>query len=170
MSEEQKDRFWDALPIPYQTEDGEYDFANPIVVQQHFLRLSKATAIISEKAEQLTKTLSELEDERAEEQYKLGQLRRRLFAANYKLITKSASNEIQDAFILMTARGTDQEDDLLALEERIHELDGEIRRLKPRIERLWTRQKQIQLTIDAGKQYLDYEKKLMHIENNGGRM
>lgn len=165
-----KDKFWDALPIPYQTEDEEYEFANPVVVQQQFLRLSRATAVVCQEAEDVTSEIADLENDKSEVQLELSNLRRQLFAANYKQITKSASSEVQDAFILTTARDCGREEELADLEEMVADLESRIRRLKPVQAKLWNRQNMIKQTFDYGKNYLDFEKVLTKIEHGAGRI
>lgn len=159
------DRFWEALPIPYQEEEEDVQFANPVVVQRHFLRLTRALAQTLGPAEALAEEIATLEGEKAEWQRELARIRRDLLAGSLDRIKKTTL-DMQNAFLLNVARESGREEQLEEAEAEIETREREIARRAPVLEKLRARQKAIEQVMNGGKQYLDMEKLFMKIDHN----
>lgn len=158
-------KFWSSVTIPFQEEDAQFDFANPVIVQRQFLKLSAESAYLAEQAEVLTEQLANITIKKERKERELRNFRRQIFAKHYSSITKSASSELQDAFILNMARKDGREAELLQLEAEIETLEKELEIRKPRIDQYKARMKVIENLLTWGKQYLDYDKLVMRSSN-----
>jgi hypothetical protein len=172
VSEDKKDGFWDVAQIPFNEEADEngFEFINAIDIAERFLEAASWASFLAQKSERLASTLAALETEKIQTERQLARLRREIFSKHYDKITKSASSEVQDAFLLAKAREEEREDDLLELEERIEELLCEIEAVTPTMNKIRGRMKVLERNMEYAKQYLDYEKLEKRISASGNRI
>lgn len=162
-----KDDFWKNLVIPFQEEDEEFQFANPVVVGQYFLKAVGTAAYLGEQAESLTEQVGNLRVQLDRKKRDLSKFRRSVLAAYYKEITKSASSEVQDAFIEKKADEMGRLKEMQDLEEEIENLVRELEIREPRLDQYRTRLKLLENSLNWGKQYLDFEKLMIRSTNYG---
>lgn len=161
------DTFWNDLSIPYQEEDEEFNFANLVIVAQHFLKAVGRAAQLGEQAEVLTEQIATVTVQRDRKDRELKVLRRKILASNYKGMSKSASRDVQEAFILAMAEKDGLLPELEALEAEIERLTREIEAREPRVAEFRNRMKLIETTMGWGKQYLDFEKLVIRSTSYG---
>ena len=168
-TENKRDPFWDGFEIPFQEEAEDFDFINAVVVSKHFIKAISLSAEAAEKAEVLTIEIANKEVELARIERDLALIRRDLLAENYAGITKSASSEIQEAFILKCATGSKHEQTFRSLEKSREEALRFLEIRKPRLEQLRARLKHIENKMNWAQQYLNFEKILMKVTDEGKR-
>jgi hypothetical protein len=167
MATQAQDPFWSDFVIPFQEEEGDFEFANPIQVQRHFLKATAHAAYLAEQAERESEQMANLEVQKARAERELLKLRRALLASAYSGITKSAGTEIQDAYLLKVARDEGREEDMLRWEGEVEDLLRKLEVRRPRLDKLRHRLKLLEKKADWAKQFLDYEKMLQRIESSG---
>ncbi len=162
-----KPEFYDLLSVAINEEDDDFEFANRQVVAEHFLRLQQMAAQVVARATALTAEIATLEVHKKRFARELKQIRRQVLAANYAKITKTATPEIQDAFVFLCLQ---DDPDLLTkfggLEAELEEVTREIESREPRLTEFKDDLKAIERTAEYCKQYLDYEKLDMRINAN----
>ena len=161
------DTFWEDIQIPYQEDNKDFQFTNPVAVSQHFVKSVGRLAQVAEQAEVLTDQIATITVHMERRERDLKMLRRKILAKHYKSITKSAGSEIQEAFVRLKA---EEEGLLSALESIEAEIEKDRRELEiriPRVAKLRSRMKAIETTLIWGKQHLDFEKILMRTQHNG---
>lgn len=159
--------FYRAVRVPFNGEDQEFEFVNQVVVAEHFIRLQDLVAEINERSLDLTNELRNLEVHLKRRTRDLAKVRRTLMARNYSRLTKTADKDVQEAFILMVA---EENPTFLAqmneIESDIEDLTQKIESRKPLIEEFKDKQKLVEKIAEYAKQYLDFRKLEIRIENN----
>jgi hypothetical protein len=161
--------FWDRLVIPFQEEDLEFEFANDITVQRGLLVDQSLAAYIGHMVERLEEELALLEYEKAEKQRELSTLRRAILAENYDKITKTASSEVQEAFIYRCAVNSHKDASLLQIEAEIESLTRRIEIKTPLANKYRGRLKQVDKKSERATNYLNHEGRVMKVSGNAGR-
>jgi chromosome segregation ATPase len=165
------DNFWERYPIPFQDEfGGEYEFANPVVVQQHLIRDIAMTAELTQMAEALIKQIANEEVQMSQAERELGRLRTQILAKYYSEVTKSSSGEIKDAFVLMKAKEDGKDQQIVTLEDTIERHRRALEILNPRLQLITSRLKAIDKKSERATSYLNQERLLMKLEHNNNRM
>lgn len=159
------DTFWEDMVIPFQEEDEEFQFANPVVVSQQFVKAIGTASYLGKQAEILTEQIGNLKVTLDRFKRERDKLRRRILANHYKEITKSASSEIQDAFIYKMAQEDGLSKELLEIEAEIEDLTREIEVREPRVDQYKTRLRLLETSMNWGKQYLDFDKLIIRSTN-----
>lgn len=159
--------YWAKLKLPFQIEDDGFQFTNPVVLATKFVEAAGIAAYLGQETEVLTEQLGNLKITLERKRRELASFRRGILAGNYKKITKSASSEIQEAFIYATAKDAGCLVGLMALEADIEQLLQDIESREPRLAQYKHRFKVLELTMGWGKQYLDFEKLVARIGNPG---
>lgn len=165
---EKEDRFFEEVIVPFNDEDESLEFINPVVVAEHFARITALNARLASQSEGGSSRLAELEADLKRENREIDKLRRKVFADNFNDVTRTAPKEIQDAFILSRA---DQEvlDQLTEHEDNKAYIEDEMDVVKAALDRIRSRMRLIEKTMDWAKQYLDYEKLLTRVEMQRNR-
>jgi DNA repair exonuclease SbcCD ATPase subunit len=158
--------FYDRLAVEINDENDDFEFANRVVVAEHFLRLQGMAAQLTAKSTALTSEVANFDVHLNRKQRELKRLRRSLLARNYSRITKTAKDEVQDAFIIMLAEESNQLEEIHSLEQDIEELTQKIEARTPRLNEFKSDLKAVERTAEYCKQYLDYEKLEMRVNNN----
>jgi hypothetical protein len=150
--------WWDRVALPTNHEDDSFEFVNRVVAAEWFADKTEDIAKLAQLNEAVLKQIKNFKvaQERLRRQVKT--FRRKVLAKHYNQMTKSASPEVQDAFILRCAIEDGEEAELLALEDEIEQLEFEIERRVPFRDMVDTRMKTLQLAMESAKQYLDAEK------------
>lgn len=166
------DKFWDEVVVPFNPdiearEDG-YEFINPVTVAEHFAEITQTTARLAQQYEDGSTRLSELEQKLRWVTGDLNSLRKRILAANFEDVTRTARPEIQDAFILHHAP-QEVADQIEEFEAEIGSLEDEIEVVKAALKKIHNRMKLIEKNMDYAKQYLDHEKLLARVEMQRNR-
>jgi len=167
MAEKERDNFWEWVAIPFNDEDREFEFVNPVELSERFIEATGIAANYGQITEQWTNELNRLDRERSDIARQIAALRRKILAENYAGITKSAGAEIQDAFVLKCAREMGLEDQLLALEKKHEEVQVKIDTLSARLELLRHRLKVLEKSMDWAREYLNFQKLDMRLEAQG---
>lgn len=152
------DAFWETLNIPIQVEDDGFQFVNPVVMAQRFVHAMGQAALLGSQIETLTEQIANLTVNRDRKVRELRKLRREVLANAYTKLTKSAPSEIQEAFVLKAAAEQGRQDEFTALEAEIEYLERELESRTPRIGVYKARLKTLELAMNWGKQYLDFDK------------
>lgn len=152
------DGFWERLNIPYQEDNDDFQFVNPVVVARQFVKAVGEATTLGNMAEVLTEQLANLKVQLDRKERELRSFRREVFSKHYKEITRSAGSEIQDAFLRNKAEEDGRLPELLSLEADIESLRKEIEVREPRVDQYRLRLKMMETIMVWGKQYLDYEK------------
>ncbi len=162
------DTFWAELKIPYQEEDSSFQFANTVVVAQHFLKSVGRAAQLGEQAEDLTRQIANviIQRERKERQLKI--LRRQILAKHYAALAKSAAHEVREAFILAMAKEDDVLTELLAIESSINSFTILLEAMEPQVSQYRARLKMLETTVEWATQYINFEKFMMRAANSHG--
>ena len=158
------DRFWDTVELPHQEEDANYPLVNPVVASEWFAKKTTDIAYYGGLAEILTEQIENLKVHRRRKEVEFAKFRRRILANVYDKITKSADKEIQAAFLLKAAREAGKEAELDQLEEELEQIVRQIEVREPRRDQLYARLKSMKESQDAARQYLDYNKLEMRIQ------
>ena len=165
------DGFWQGMIPPFQEEDIRFQFANPVVLAQTFLKAARAFALHHEQAEVLLKQVGELNVKKARAERRLKAMRREILASNFKGLAKSASEEVRDAYINQAAaqdRDLKKELDLLNLE--IEEYTREIEARTPAIDILKNRIRAAVEMREFVEQYVNADKAYLRASPGvGGR-
>jgi uncharacterized coiled-coil protein SlyX len=152
------DTFWKDFAIPFQVEDDEVSFANPVRVQRSFLEAVSELAYYGEKAERLTEQIAKLEAQRDAIRAGLRRLRREFLASEYSRITKTASSDIQEAFILNVAIQKGRDGELKEIEQTLEQKEEQLRALVPKLRKVEARMKALQRREEWAREYLNFEK------------
>lgn len=160
--------FWNRAFIPVNTENKDYELVNPVVVAERFVEVTHDMAQLAQHAEEGSDAIASLELDLSVNMRKTSKIRKRLLADNYDDVTKTASSEIQEAFILKCARDAGEEvlSTLENLEIERQDLESKISDHKLALEKIKNRMKLIQINMELAKQYLDHEKLLTRVSMN----
>lgn len=161
------EEFWDDMIIPFQTVDKEFQWVNSVVVVRKFITSIGTLSMLGKSMEVLTEQLGSLNVQLEAEQRKLKVLRKEILSRHYKAITKSASSELQDAFIRNKAQEDGVLADLTILETEIERLTVQIARRKPRVAQYQFRIKTLNTSMEWAKQYVDFDKMVTKSEKFG---
>lgn len=162
------DNFWNNFQIPYQEDDPSFQFVNPVAVSQHFIRVIGEQAFLLEQSERLTQQLANVSAQETKQLRRLATLRREVLSRHYGEITKSASSEIQDAFIVSKIRNdVELLDEFESIEDSLVELQDQRIIIQPRLDQLRARMKAIEKKMEWAKQYLDHEKLMVRVAQHG---
>lgn len=156
--------FWDEVTIEFQEEDDGFHFVNPVVMAQYFVKAVGHATQLHRDMEVLKEEVANLTIRKERKQRELAKLRKAIIAANYSESTKSASSEIQDAFVLAKAPSLGKLDELKEIEADIEELIRLIEVREPKIEEIKVRLRALENFTNWGKQYLDFDKLLRRLE------
>jgi hypothetical protein len=165
------DEFWLRVELPFQAEDDEVQFVNPVVAAEWFAQKTQDIAYLNGLAEAIEEEVANLKVHRRRAEHAFAKFRRRLLASNYAGITKSADKEIQAAFLLKIAEQQGKLDELETHEEEIEQIVRMIEVREPRRDQFYARLKAIKDSVESAKQYLDFSKLEMRLAGNtsGGR-
>lgn len=166
--ERERQEFWSSayVPVDEDWEETGTEFVNPVVVADMFALATGMAAKLAQEAEVISEQIANLEFEKAKLMRQLAKIRRTIFADHYNKITKSASAEIQDAFIMAMA-DEGQKKQILALEDEIEDCVQKIGRLTPRLEKIRFRLRTLEKNMEWAKQFLDYDKMQARIHMQG---
>lgn len=159
-----QDTFWDDIQIPINPdwEDNDADFVNPVVVADMFASATGFAATICSDLEALTDKLSKLERQKAKLVKELARIRRDILAEEYKRITKSASPEVQTAFIWSSA-SSKQRTLMRNYEDKLEVIDAHIMSITAERERLNNRLKRLDRNMDFAREYLNFDKHMAKV-------
>lgn len=160
--EAEREEFWRTSCVPYNDEwqENGLDFVNPVTVADQFIKAAAQASRTAYEAEIIAKHVAEWQDMQDAVEHKLLVLRRKILAENYDKITKSATPEIQNAFILKHAGKHATE-----MQEKENELETIVREIgawKPYLAKLDKRLRRLERNMDWATQYLNFDK---HIDN-----
>lgn len=161
----ENDTFWKDFVIPFQEEDGDFQFANPVVVAQYFIRAVGTASFLGHQAEMLTEQIGNLRVKLERAKRDLAKFRRRILSRHYSEITKSASSEIQEAFLHKIIHADGEELEFKRLEDEIEALTKELEIREPRLEQYRARLKVLETSMNWSKQYLDFDKLVIRSTN-----
>lgn len=165
------DLFWDSVELPQQDEDKDFPLVNSVVAAEWFAKKTSDIAYLNGLAEILTEEIENLKVHKRRKETSFARFRRRLLANNYDKITKSADKEIQSAFLLKIAQeDKNEETRLLRFEDELEEVTKQIEVREPRRDQLHARLKALKDSQDAARQYLDFNKLEMRLNQQGGRV
>lgn len=156
--------FWDRMNIEFQEEDDGFQFVNPVVMAQYFVKAVGEATQLYRDMEVLNEEVANLTIRKERKEREIKALRKRIIAANYNQLTKSASSEVHDAFVWAHAATIGKLDELKQLEEDIEVIEKMIEVRKPKIDEVKTRLRAIENFTTWGKQYLDFDKLLRRLE------
>lgn len=162
-----KNVFWNIVELPFQDEDTELQFTNPVVTAEWFAKLTHTIADLGGKAETLEEEIANLKVHLRRAESDLSRFRRTILADSYSKITKSADKIVQDAFVLLMSKELGRDKELSTLENDVEDLRQQIEVREPRKDQLYTRLKILKDSEDAAKQYLDHEKLQMRMTQRG---
>jgi hypothetical protein len=160
-----QDKFWEELVIPFQEEDGNFQYANPVVVGQYFIKAVGVAAFLGQQAETLTEQIGNLRVSLDRKKRDLAKVRRKVLSESYKEVKSSASTEVQDAFVHRKAHDLGFGVELETLENEVEALVRELEIREPRLDQYRSRLKLLELSMNWGKQYLDFEKLVIRSSN-----
>lgn len=152
--------FWDALTIPSQVEADGFEFVNPVVMAQQFVKAVGYAQMIGKELEDLTSEIVKLTIQKERIERDLRRLRVDILSHSYDKVTKSASAEIQDAFVRRQAIVLGRVTELDKLEAALEDLVKKIEDREPERDRRKNQLKILELAMNWGKQYLDFDKLL----------
>lgn len=162
-----KDPFWNEVIIPFQEEDPEFQFANPVIVSEQFIKAVAQGARIGERSEVLVRRLKKLNSIKKDITRDLAKLKQEILAKFYSEVTKTASPDIMAAFIRRKAEEVDREDELAGLLKELDTVDAEIDDVQDQLDILKDRMKFLDKAMDWARQFLDYDKLQQRLEDNG---
>lgn len=165
----QSDEFWKTVELPFQTDDRNFQFVNPVAAAEWFAKKTSDISFLNGMAELLEEEIANLKVHLRRKDEELNKLRRRLLSGAYDKISKSASTEILNAFVLTLAEAGGKGIKLTELEDQKEEIVKSIEVREPRRNQLYARLKAIRDSQDAARQYLDYNKLEQRL-NAGGRV
>lgn len=158
------EKFWEDIKIPFQENDDNFQFVNPVAVAQKFAKASGILSFLSKQAEVLTEQIATYTIRLEEARRKLRGLRREVLSKHYKEISKSAGSEVQEAFIYNKATEDGCVTELLEIEAEIESLTGMIASRQPRLDQFRARQKTLIQNMEWAEQYLNFEKHVTRVE------
>lgn len=161
--------FWTQMPIPFQDEDESYDFANPVVISQDFLRATALAAEIGEKAEVLTEELANLEILKERAIRRRNALIRDIMVNHYDSLSKSARSTVHEAFVYKKAKDEGRLPELCEIDADIEKYTREIEAREPRLSQFKNRLRLIENKMEWAKEYLNYEKHVDRIYKHNTR-
>lgn len=165
------DLFWDSVELPQQDEDKDFPLVNSVVAAEWFAKKTSDIAYLNGLAEILTEEIENLKVHKRRKETTFARFRRRLLADHYDKITKSADKEIQAAFLLKISKESKIDHEaLFKFEDDLEEITKQIEVREPRRDQLHARLKALRDAQDAARQYLDFNKLEMRLNNQGGRV
>lgn len=161
------DNFWKESTIPFQTEEADFQYANPVVVAQKYLWYQAQAAYLGEKAEGLTSDIGSLSIKLEDAEKGRKALRSRLLAQNYKTLTKSASSEVQDAYVLNCAITSGQlvYQEYLDFENTIKIVSKQIAEKQNLLNKYKNRMAHLRISLECATQYLNFEKHITRMDS-----
>lgn len=159
--------FWNDLVIPFQEEDGDFQFANPVVVAQHFIKAVGMAAYIGQQGEDLTADIAQLKLNLTDLEDELRVFRQYIFTTYFKDIPKSGGNEVKDAFVRLKAIDDGSDTVLAILEKGITTIKRTITEKSHKESKFKAQLKLLETTMSWSKQYLDFDKMIMRSEKFG---
>ena len=169
-AQQERAEFWNGIVIPVNEnwrEDGT-NFANPVDVADMFARATGLSTSLAAEAEALTEEIANFEFERDEANIELRKIRRTILADHFSSIKASWNGDVVEAFIL--SMSGDQRDRLLELEKHEEEATRQIRLRKPSLSKLEKRLKSLEKHMEWAKQWLDFDKLMQRITQQGRRI
>ena len=164
-----EDTFWKDIVVPFQEEDETYEFSSLFQISKYFAKSTGIIAYLGEQAEKLNLEEKSLEEKLMEVEEEFRQLRRKINAKHYKSITKSASSELQEAFLWTKAEEEGKLQEYQQLESDINLLKKHIFKKRKEIDKLKYRIKMLEMAQRAGTEHLNFEKLIMRITSNEQR-
>lgn len=165
--EQYADNFWEDVVIPFQEDDANFEFANPLVVSEAFLKAIAWGAQISGLAEDLFIEISKLETEKKDIDRKIAKIDRTVLSKFYSEITKTAAPEVRRAFIQNKSAEIGKDVELDALEQKRDDIQAKLDDLERKREFYKNRMRFLEKSTEWAKQYLDYDKLLERLETKG---
>src|SRR3954467_10046234 len=98
--EPQTDAFWKTVELPFQTDDRNFQFVNPVAAAEWFAKKTSDISFLNGLAEILEEEIANLKVHLRRKDEEIGRVRRRLLANAYDRIAKSAGTEILNSFVL----------------------------------------------------------------------
>lgn len=163
-----EDKFWDEFEIPYQEEEEDFDFANPVTIADHFIRAVAVLGRLSRDAEYYAEDLAKAEASRDRAKRKLSRIRREILADNHSELRSSATSEKLEAFILNKAQDAGRTNEIDELEALIEEEEQNIEDTNIDLARIKIRLKALETKMHYAEQYLNYEKYYNRADNRYG--
>lgn len=150
--------FFDKIQVPLNLdyEENGLEFVNAVTVADKFAESTVINAELSRETEMAAIALASVDFELEQVKRQIAKLRRRIFAENYGKITKSASNEVLDAFVLSHA-GL-HESPLLELEDLEQDLWKARTAAATGLEQCKARMRAFERTINSLTEWLNYDK------------
>jgi chaperonin cofactor prefoldin len=163
------DPFWEGVVLPHQAEDSEVSFTNPVVTAEWFAEKTSTISELGGQAEAIEEEVANLKIHLRRAESSLSKLKRRILAASYEKITKSADRTIQDAFVIRQAKELGWEEEFNNIEDMLEEIRREIEIREPARDRLYLRLKTLKDSQESARHYLDFEKLEMRnkLQNEG---
>lgn len=163
----QSDQFWKTVELPFQTDDRDFQFVNPVAAAEWFAKKTSDISYLNGMAELLEEEIANLKVHLRRKDEDLSRLRRKLLAGAYDRVSKSASTEILNAFVLKLAQDEGRGPKMTELEEEKEDIVRSIEVREPRRNQLYARLKAIRDSQDAARQYLDYNKLEQRLQSGG---
>lgn len=169
-AQQEREEFWSGIVIPVNENwrEDNTNFANPVDVADMFARATGTSTALASEAEGLTEEIANFEFERDEAHIELAKIRRTILADNFAGIKASWNADVIEAFILSMAG--DQRPRLLELEEHEEKAVRQIRLRKPRLSKLEKRLKSLEKHMEWAKEWMNYEKLMQRITQQGRRI
>lgn len=158
------DTFWDDLIIPVQTDDIGIEFVNPVLVAQTFIKAIGMMSYEGQLGETLTGEITGLTLMLDAKERELGRLKRKIMAKHFKGLAKSASTEVREAYLIIKAEEDGKLKQLEDAEDEIAQLKAKILAKEHECNKQKTRLKTLQIVRDWSKQYLDFDKIIMRMD------
>lgn len=160
-----KDTFWDDIHVDINEDRAAngLDYVNPVQVAEMFAKATAHAAVLGRAGEEVVEKLSTLYEERDQLEWGLNNIKRKILAANFAELAKSASTPVQEAFILAKARDMFLEEELLTLEDRLFALSDRIKKGEARLAKIQGRERRLERNMNLAKQYLDFEKLMQRV-------
>ena len=155
------DDFWDDRELEFQLTYPDLDFVNAVKMAKFLATGTADMTEISRAMEVLVEKLTKLMNEEAGYRRSITNIRRHLLAKHYTKITKSASSEIQDAFILKKAQEEGEVDAMVDLEVKVEACRALREDLEIELQKFKNRQKLLESQLQAAREIVNFEKKLM---------
>lgn len=161
-------RFWDDFNIPWQDKDlTNYQFANPVRVQQDFLRIVTEISVEGSRKEKLMREIAQHDQKRAELERKHTRLMHSILVGCVGTLAKTANEAVRSAHIKANAT-LEERVELQALEDGIDTEEAALRRLRADLEIRSFRIRCLETKGNMAREYLNYEKLEMRVGMDGG--
>jgi chromosome segregation ATPase len=150
--------FFDKIQVPLNLdyEENGLEFVNAVTVADKFAESTVINAELSRETEAASTALASADFELEQIKRKISKLRRRIFAENYGKITKSAGNEVLDAFVLSHAGP--HEAPLLELEDAEQDLWKQRTSASTDLERCKAQMRALERSMNSLTEWLNYDK------------